>query len=178
MTQSQILLAHTTLFLAYTNFKHTLISLKVEKQYNQNFTIVLNNIIGSSELFHSFNDTNPQNVSEYPTEGSLESINESPNQGSYFYMGENEVIGNSSRNIQLDSKTKYYQVTNPDNIGRLYLGVKGLGDENKFQIYIFNRSVWNDNELHTLSQSSVMHGSSVYTIMIVIIAACNILFFI
>ena len=130
------MLPQTVMKDSYKYFKHIL---KPNQDGNySSFTIALKINNGSSKLFHSFEDPNPKSDSEYLTEEGLE-VNNLKNTDQFFYLGENKVIDND---FLLDDNTEYYEVPNPEGLkGPLYLGVKGLEDENTFQIYIFNRSI-------------------------------------
>lgn len=119
----------------YKYFKY---NLNPENTTN-NFTIVLNDINGSSELFYSFNNTKSKDDQAFLTiDEDGEDTNLKPEMDSRI------SLRNFNESEILNTGTKYYQITNAEAKDLVYFSVKGLDDENEFQIYIFNRTVVKD----------------------------------
>lgn len=150
----------------YKYFKYPLKPIETSNNtFMRQFTIELQEIEGSAELFYSFEENNPKSEDDFVQEPDVveKEIN--------FY--EDPVSKRVRRDIQTESKsqmifrsikTKLYQIENPDGKDTLFFSVKGLEQNNSVVVQVYNRTVFN-------SQSSVHASYSIYSLMLTLILA-------
>lgn len=99
----------------YKYFKYSV------KLTNDEFSIELRLIRGLSELYYSFYDNIPKNSSEYITDS--------------------DIMQNTVPRLSYNSNIKLYNVFNINKKDTLFFSVKGIDENNEFQIYIHDRIV-------------------------------------
>ncbi len=129
---------------SYKYFKYPLASGQKE------ITVVLNDIEGETRLFFSFNDTRPKDDAEY--------------------INDDERIKRSTYSKDV-AKTNYLWIANPEGFDRLYLSVRGYGDNNTFQIAVFNRTIGKAPITAEFNFQCSVHGSVVKQLALVAVLA-------
>ena len=102
------------------------------------FTIELQQLSGSSELYYSFQDQNPKNQENFIPDSST------PDSDSNFI--EKRSIDSHDLPALNAKSSKFYNIdrgqSNSSNV--IYFGVNGVDYQNEFQIYVYNRTINND----------------------------------
>jgi len=117
-------------------------------KYLSEFTFELKFISGRTELFYSFDDENPKSPSEYLND------NSNPKDENFiekFFSDVNKLMREklynpkikSAENNSTNYEKKLYPVKIPPNGQNeiVYFSVKGLSDENEFQVYIYEEYI-------------------------------------
>ena len=134
---------------SYKYFKFPLVTKE------NNFTIQLKEINGTAELFYSFDDKTPKSDSDFVQNSDQSDIDEN------FSETNLKRIKRQSLETSVEEKSKYYSIVNKNNNETLYLGVKGVSDKlNKFQIYIYNRTI---ETILNSAESQLSTGSNLST---------------
>lgn len=110
---------------SYKYFKFQVEKDSSTQTYLARFTVEMNEIDGSSDLFYSFSDNNPKSESDYIKD-------DTP-----FEREENFI------ELRRQSGTKYVQIENKDELATLYFSIKGLGQKNSVEVTIHNRTLSN-----------------------------------
>ena len=87
-------------------------------------------------MFYSFEDKTPQNESDFVQNTDQSDIDENFSETISRRTRRNTHAAYAS----LEGDSKNYTVISVNNSDALYLSVKGVGDDNKFQIYIYDRT--------------------------------------
>ena len=126
------------------------------------FTFELKFISGRTELFYSFEDENPKSPSEYLNDNNPDQkdenfidfieklskrINKVLEEKLYFQKVK------STENNSTKYESKLYPVKRPSNGQNeiVYFSVKGLNDENEFQVYIYEEYIDTNKTSNTLT---------------------------
>lgn len=134
----------------------------LEEQEDNKFTIELSMVKGKTELFHSFTDENPKSKDDY-----INPNNFIPDREGNFFERMLDSVNDkikrlSKRSIDSPNETElrnyekvYYQIEKPEQEPNevLYFSVRGLDETNEFQIYIYNRTVYNNANSILVKQS-------------------------
>lgn len=115
------------------------------------FSVGLKDVKGSSKLWYSFDDENPKDPAD------LLSIVEQNTGGNYV------EAKNSKRKRSVSSDEKYYQIKRPSGKEILFMSVKGIGETNEFEVYVYNRTI------DVISHANTMHININITILFNII---------
>jgi hypothetical protein len=112
------------------------------EMFLKKFTIELQEIEGSAELFFSFEDNNPKSdddiVKETTSEDKEANFVEDSNVNR---VKRNAGMHEENDEISKSVKTKFYQVDNPLGKEILFISVKGLEVNNSIEIQVYNRTV-------------------------------------
>ena len=109
----------------------------------KDFTIELEELVGSAELYFSFDNNNPKNDSEYIQSEDQPDRNENFIDDPVFRRNRRSVLrAEPSQNAKTTTgNKKLYQVSNLNQSRILYFSVMGLMEENSVQVKIYNRTV-------------------------------------
>ena len=133
--------------------------------YLDKFTLELKILSGSSDLFFSFEDKNPKNDDDYLK------IDTKSDQDVNFYEDES-ILKRTKRDVDSDVNSsipidvKYYQVNREGNGTVLYFSVKGLEDQNTFEVFVYNRTV---NETKNNSSNNYLLMASIVVAVVFIL---------
>ena len=152
--------------------------------FMERFTIELNEIVGSANLFFSFEDSNPKSDQDFvqETAGADKEAN--------FLEGNQTIaFGQMKRDnaeiMQHDDlrivsravkKPKLYQVENPLGKNILFFSLKGLEANNSVQVHVYNRTVFNsqsseDKRFSVLSLVGGVVGGVVAVVVVGVVVA-------
>ena len=107
----------------------------------KDFTIELEELVGSAELYFSFDNNNPKSDSDYIQSEDQTDRNENFIDDLVFRRNMQSVLrAEPSQNSEAGNK-KLYQVSNLNQSRILYFSVMGLMEENSVQVKIYNRTV-------------------------------------
>lgn len=162
----------------YKYFKYPLKSLDEEVDSNDStvlkeFTIELEELVGSAELYFSFDNSNPKNESDYVQSDDSSDRNENFIDDLVYRRCRRTIKLSGTRAEVLTDDTvgpsgnkKLYQVSNLNQSRILYFSVIGLMEENSVQVKVYNRTV-------TMSSSISYHnGNSIYNLLILTLFVC------
>ena len=151
----------------------------LNKTYLENFTIELKQLNGTTNLFFSFNETNPKSPTDFvqqnkPPEYDSNFIEIPSNKSnlfsfSKFFLQKNEhLVENRASDNQ---KSKFYQISRPKSGQNeyVYLSVKGLDQLNEFQVYVYNRTVNSHTSIHKTFSINIFIGVFAFNIFMFIL---------
>jgi len=121
---------------SYKYFKYSLSDFNSTRQ----FSIELENLVGNVRLFSSFTDETPKDSNEYITSSS----------------STNNNINYLEKSLTELRSLNYYLINSPENATYLYLGIKGVEQENEFKINMLNRTVIVNKSTTNKSQVSTL----------------------
>ena len=135
----------------------------------KDFTIELEELVGSAELYFSFDINNPKNDSEYIQSEDQPDRNENFIDDPVFRRNRRSVLrAEPSQNAKTTTgNKKLYQVSNLNQSRILYFSVLGLMKENSVQVKIYNRTVLPSTVLPSTITSSMsnVNGNFIYNIL-------------
>ncbi len=121
-----------------------------ETSYMDQFTIELQEILGSCNLFFSFEEKNPKSENDYGKENDMTTEPEQnffEDEDSYKRVRRSETnlrnvqsLKSSTHQDNEAQKSKFYTISNPTGSDTLYFSLMGLEEENSFQVLVFNRT--------------------------------------
>lgn len=133
------------------------------------FTIVMEQVAGSSELYYSFEEKNPKSESDYikdsdPPGEKDENFYEDPEQGrskpSAIKHRSVEVVQTLPVVYGEPLETRYYLIKNPNASETLYFSLIGKEEENEVQVHVYNRTVPDPNPSTTPGTTTPSSASS------------------
>ncbi len=142
--QEETILASTVEKNSYKYFIYPLKpsdSISEEKDFSKKFTIELQEIEGSAELFFSFEDNNPKSDDDILTETDNEDKEKNFVEQNTDRLKRNARFQIQKNETKKSLKKKLYQVDNPLGKELLFISVKGLEINNSIEIFVYNRTI-------------------------------------